>query len=187
MSKKSRINFMSDDDFWALIKESLENSNDAEEQLEFLQNKLSSLTEEELIGFHYQFEKVYFKSYTSELWGVAYVARGGCSDDSFDYFRCWLISRGRDVYENALINPDKLINEFDKIPDGYGPELEDMLSLIPDAFTNIGKDFYHEIDKYEDDLSGYPKIEFNWEEDDEESMKKICPGVFKKYWDDPFD
>jgi hypothetical protein len=42
------------------------------------------------------------------LWGAAYVIEGGCSDDSFDYFRAYLISRGRAVYERAIADPDSL-------------------------------------------------------------------------------
>jgi hypothetical protein len=36
---------------------------------------------------------------------------GGCSDDSFEYFRCWVISRGKDTYYKTKANPDHLINE----------------------------------------------------------------------------
>jgi len=32
----------------------------------------------------------------------------GCSDDSFDYFRGWLIAQGKDVYLAALHDPDSL-------------------------------------------------------------------------------
>ena len=33
---------------------------------------------------------------------------GGCSDDGFLYFRAWLISEGRAVFEEAQANPDSL-------------------------------------------------------------------------------
>ena len=33
---------------------------------------------------------------------------GGCSDDGFLYFRAWLTSEGREVFERALSNPDSL-------------------------------------------------------------------------------
>ena len=36
-------------------------------------------------------------SYRWDLWGAAYLANGGCSDDGFDYFRGWLIGQGRKV------------------------------------------------------------------------------------------
>ena len=32
----------------------------------------------------------------------------GCSDDSFSYFRSWLIVQGKDVYMAALADPDSL-------------------------------------------------------------------------------
>lgn len=40
--------------------------------------------------------------------GSADVVHGGASDDGFEYFRCWLISRGRVVYERVLNIPDDL-------------------------------------------------------------------------------
>lgn len=47
-------------------------------------------------------------AYSWDLWGAAFVIHGGASDDGFDYFRNWLISRGRRVYEAALADPDSL-------------------------------------------------------------------------------
>ena len=38
------------------------------------------------------------------------MIHGGCSDDGFEYFRRWLVSRGRDIYAAALANPDSLAN-----------------------------------------------------------------------------
>jgi hypothetical protein len=39
---------------------------------------------------------------------VPALINGGMSDDGFTDFRYWLISRGRDVYERALADPDSL-------------------------------------------------------------------------------
>jgi hypothetical protein len=50
----------------------------------------------------------------------------GASDDAFDYFRCWLIGQGREVFEGALHEPDSLadlLGEFDEEIDGDGEEL----------------------------------------------------------------
>ena len=33
---------------------------------------------------------------------------GGASDDGFEYFQRWLISRGRQIYEAALADPESL-------------------------------------------------------------------------------
>jgi hypothetical protein len=42
------------------------------------------------------------------LWAAAYIINGGCSDDGFRYFRDWLISEGRSVFERALKDPGSL-------------------------------------------------------------------------------
>ena len=33
---------------------------------------------------------------------------GGCGDDSFDYFRSWLIMQGKDTFERVLREPERL-------------------------------------------------------------------------------
>jgi hypothetical protein len=48
------------------------------------------------------------RSYVAQLWAAAFVINGGCSDDGFEYFRGWLITRGREVFERALADPDSL-------------------------------------------------------------------------------
>ncbi|APU41270.1 DUF4240 domain-containing protein [Streptomyces sp. TN58] len=48
------------------------------------------------------------ESYRSPLWAAAYLINGGCSDDGFDYFRGWLLTQGRAVFEAALADPDSL-------------------------------------------------------------------------------
>jgi hypothetical protein len=40
--------------------------------------------------------------------GAAYLLNFGCSDDGLDYFRGWLLTQGRAIWEAALQNPDGL-------------------------------------------------------------------------------
>jgi hypothetical protein len=47
-------------------------------------------------------------SYLGSLWAAAYRINGDCSDDGFDYFRDWLITQGRDMFEAAVADPDAL-------------------------------------------------------------------------------
>lgn len=47
------------------------------------------------------------------------------SEDSFDYFRCWLIAQGREVFEGAVHHPDdlaELVPDFDEDEDGDAEE-----------------------------------------------------------------
>src|SRR5262249_54204564 len=43
-----------------------------------------------------------------DLWAAAYILQGGCSDDGFIDFRCWLISMGREVYDGAHADVESL-------------------------------------------------------------------------------
>ena len=70
--------------------------------------ELRELSLQEIISFEVAFRRYLNEAYTWDLWGAAYVIHGGCSDDGFEYFRRWLVSRGRDVYEAALADPDSL-------------------------------------------------------------------------------
>jgi hypothetical protein len=47
-------------------------------------------------------------SYRNLLWAAAYLINGGCSDDGFESFRCWLIVQGRTVFERSVADPDTL-------------------------------------------------------------------------------
>jgi hypothetical protein len=64
-----------------------------------LHRRLAQLPEPDLADFEFHHERTFADSYDWGLWGAAYVINGGCSDDCFDYFRAYLISRGREVFE----------------------------------------------------------------------------------------
>lgn len=69
---------------------------------------MNELPSEEIEAFEAAFWRQMNRAYTWDLWGAAYVAHGGASDDGFEYFRRWLISKGRGVFERVLANPDDL-------------------------------------------------------------------------------
>lgn len=69
--------------------------------------------------------------------GAAFVVMGGCSDDGFDYFRGWLISRGEEVFNQVIKNPEFLaeyLSEENLQEDVFAPQLEEMLSVASDAY-----------------------------------------------------
>jgi hypothetical protein len=70
---------------------------------------LLALTDGELRGFASRFGERLDEAYSPPgqgLWAVAFDIGGGCSDDSFDDFRGWLISMGREVFEAAVRDPE---------------------------------------------------------------------------------
>lgn len=180
----SRKEFMSEDQFWELIE--LSKADDPQDQLDNLTKLLSDLTVDEIFGFDYQLDKHLEGSYNSELWAAAYIVCDGCSDDSFDYFRAWLISKGRDVYENALSSPDSLLEVFESMGENDFPENEEILYAALDAYEELtGKeDFYEVLDSFDDDFQ-ILEIELNWDEDDPKSLELLCPKLFDRFFDDP--
>ena len=79
-----------------------------------------------MLDFARHFEARYNRAYAWDLWGAAAVLLGGASDDAFDFFRCWLIGQGREVFEGAVHDPDSLadlLEDFDEEIDGDGEEL----------------------------------------------------------------
>src|SRR5690349_7516324 len=91
---------MNDAEFWELI--------DGAASPTVLHDRLARLSTEDLVAFERHHDRLMRDSYRWDLWGAAYVINGGCGDDEFDYFRAYLISRGRSVFEGALADPDTL-------------------------------------------------------------------------------
>ena len=102
---------MDEEQYWKIVQKSLKNATDEEEQEESLVAQLEKLKPHDIVGFRLRTDKLLFDSYTSEMWCAGYIMNGGCSDDGFEYFRCWVISQGKAVYEAALLNPDSLISQ----------------------------------------------------------------------------
>lgn len=174
---------LDEDLYWSIIAKSLKNTTDQDGQEQYLIKEIATLTPKEMIGFRLRTDKLLHDTYNSEMWCAAYIMNGGCSDDGFEYFRNWLISRGKDVYYKAKNNPDSLISETSGGNDEY--EFESFWYVALEAFQQkTGKDLYDYIDT--DNLKtsegNYPQFEFTWQEENPESMKTICPQLYHKLW-----
>ncbi|HEY5773981.1 MAG TPA: DUF4240 domain-containing protein [Chitinophagaceae bacterium] len=172
---------LNEDQYWKIIDLSLKNTKDQDEQEQFLIKEIGKLTPKEMTGFRLRTDKLLYDTYNSEMWCAGYIMNGGCSDDGFEYFRNWVISRGKDVYYKAKKNPDDLVTQVNEETDVY--EFESFWYVALEAFTKkTGKVLYDYIDndKFKTKEGNYPKIKFTWEEEKPETMKKICPKLYKK-------
>lgn len=89
-----------------------------------------------------------------------------------------LVNYKREGYYKAIKNPDSLSELDRKLFSDY--EFEELLYVTYDAFLNkTGKEIYDYIDL--DKEGAYPEMKFTWQEENEESMKAICPKLFSKY------
>ena len=118
---------MDETEFWELVDTTREAAEgDPEDQAELLVERLVQLDPEQVLDFARHFEARYNRAYRWDLWGAAWVLLDGASDDAFDFFRCWLIGQGREVFEGALHEPDalaELLDDFDEELDGDAEEL----------------------------------------------------------------
>ncbi|GGU53630.1 hypothetical protein GCM10010211_18000 [Streptomyces albospinus] len=118
---------MDETEFWELVDGSREAAGgDPEEQADALVERLLGLDPDDVVDFARHFESRYNRAYAWNLWAAATLLLDGASDDAFDYFRCWLIGQGREVFEGALHHPDHLavlLDDFDEEVDGDAEEL----------------------------------------------------------------
>ncbi|KNF08313.1 protein of unknown function DUF4240 [Gottschalkia purinilytica] len=181
---------MNEKEFWDIIKQ----MQSYDEPFEWLIEHLSKKTDDEIIDYEIHLKNALDKSYTSHLWGAGYLIMGGCSDDCFEYFRCWLIAQGQEIFELTLENPEFLA---ECIPDFYEeeeivPELEDMLYIAMEAYSlkktgdvdcdEASDEFLSRVEEREYECNR-DNIEFDWE--DEDDLMVLFPKLWDRFGENP--
>lgn len=140
-----------------------------------LHRALAELDEADLVSFERLHRTRMDESYRWDLWGAAYLIQGGCSDDSFDYFRAYLISLGSQTYAAALANPDSLA---DVELDAEGEDWEDWMSpTIAVIFARTGEYDFADSDPAPSARPEDPSGE-EWDEDD---LPALFPRLAARY------
>lgn len=98
------------DVFWELIETAKQNAGSVKLRPEELQKLLLRFKANEVKRFDAIMRSTLSQSYTWDLWGVAYIAFGGCGNDDFEYFREWLISEGKEVFACVSANVESLVS-----------------------------------------------------------------------------
>jgi hypothetical protein len=173
------------DQFWDIIKRAARFSDDPAAQVDALRAELRGHTAEEIKSFEVAFRRYLNKAYTWDLWGAAYVIHGGCSDDGFEYFRRWLVSRGRDVYEPALADPESLAQlEIGPGPDGVW-EFEEIYYVANRIFEEKGgKGDVRDYSEPEAGLGG-PEPSGEPFEEDENHLARRYPNLWRRFGANP--
>ncbi|MES2569581.1 MAG: DUF4240 domain-containing protein [Verrucomicrobiota bacterium] len=164
--------YMDDQTFWQIIEETRDTSIERQEQK--LYDRLRKLPEEDILEFERLTSIRYWELYSWELWGVAYLYGGGCSDDSFMDWRYWVIFCGKEVFETARDRPDELVPVIDAHSNagcegiGYVP-----MRVLRDKNPNW-EDTCPEFD--------VPRPEeprgMNWKE---EELKELLPKTYRRF------
>lgn len=157
--------------FWQFIETAkTEAGPDTEARVDALRSVLSGLSATDLQAFQDHYDQQIRASYRWDLWAAAYIINGGCSDDGFRYFRDWLISEGRLVFEKALKDPDTLAD----LPHVDPAELESFGYVALDLHEEKGAGrIPRSAAAEEGDPAGEP-----WEED---TVGELLPRLDAEY------
>ena len=149
---------MSKDAFWALIQEAKTAcGQDLNAMEDYLREQLVSMGPAAAKNFHDILQTYEDLADQYGLWdAVSVIKEYGCSDDGFIDFRAWLIAQGKEVYMNALRDPDTLADI-----EPYGDCCFECLSYVGDyAYEQLtGRSAYDEmepdrIEKMRDEYDG---------------------------------
>ena len=101
---------MNKEQFWKIIDTvNLSFSGkDQELRLRQMVESLLCLPLDEIMDWHLILTEYKNAAYRNDLWAASAALGAHCTDDGFIDFRSWLISRGKEVYMNAMQNPDSL-------------------------------------------------------------------------------
>jgi hypothetical protein len=172
------------DQFWNIF-ERARSGDDSTADVDALCAELRKHTAEEIKSFEVAFRRYLNKAYTWNLWGAAYVVHGGCSDDGFEYFRRWLVSSGRDVFESALGDPDSLAQlEVRPGPSGTW-EFEDIYYVANRIFQEKGGE--GDVRDYSEPEAGLGGSEPSGEpfEEDPEHLARRYPALWRRFGSEP--
>jgi len=163
---------MDKDTFWKMVDQSRRGPKDVEQQVEELYALVLDLDPPEILEFDRCFHECVKDAFRGDLWAAAYIIKGGCSDDGFDYFLGWLIAQGRMYYEAALGNPGRA---GDRVEPGDIAECENIWSVAARAYGDKTSktDFYETAPKVYRTLIG--------ELFDEEKVDALYPELAERF------
>jgi hypothetical protein len=155
------------DRFWALVEGARLAGENCDRVASRLTDTLATLPATAILEFNNEFAARMAESYRWDLWAVAYVANGGASDDGFDYFRGWLITRGRRQFERALVDAPAATVGAPRFGD---LECETIVSVAYDAYRRAtGEELPRSTVTLPHSPTGKP-----WTE---ETIEQVYPGL----------
>ncbi len=103
------------DKFWSLIDNAVTASNGNNSIKEdYLISELEKLSLEDIRDFEIAFRKCIIEPDEFKIMAALKIIEGYVTDDSYLYFRCWLIGLGKKAYIETLRNPDYLAKVVNK-------------------------------------------------------------------------
>ena len=172
-------------EFWKIIDYSIAKSNNEKsEQEKVIIEKLATYSPEEIIEFEVIFRQLIIDADDFKIMGAQKIIEGYVSDDSYLYFRCWLIGKGEKIYTETLKNPEYLSENINQDEESY---FEELMYVATNAYKiKTGKKEEDEsfprdiaIGKGLDyDFGAPPTKGVDWKE---EELPKTYPKLWEKF------
>lgn len=123
---------MDKQEFWKIIDKARQESNGEQEtQYKILVETLSAYEPEMIIQFEIIFEQLIRDADDYKVMAAQKIIEGGVTDDTYLYFRCWLIAQGEQVFLGALENPETLV---DIASGDFSTDFEELLYVSTAAY-----------------------------------------------------
>lgn len=148
-----------------------------------LEEELEKLSPREILFFRKLYDERVWTADTVGILGANQLINGG-SDSDYHYFRCWLVGRGKEVYERALANADSLAD----VLEGQWP--------IGIALDGAAREVWEEktgrtkFDEFGDELRRLniqrlqEDTEDDWDVEDDEELREHLPRLSRLYRED---
>ena len=164
---------MESHEFWRLVEEARAPGRSAQGVVAALVPALAALEPSQIEGFQGWLDAYRYAAARKELWAAAFYVKGGCSDDSFDYFRAWLIAQGQEVFLAAMHDPGSLAEHRWPGGDSRWPSMscEPMMSAPRRAYELVtGKKMgWERVNPRVEEESQWPAdriADYNWTDAD---------------------
>jgi hypothetical protein len=176
---------MDKNEFWKIIEYSLAKSNqDKSQQEKIIVEKLTTYKAEQIIEFEILFRQIVIGADDFKVMGAEKIIEGYVSDDSYLYFRCWLIGKGKMIYTETLKNPD-FLSEI--VGEDEETNFEGLMYVATTAFK-IKTQKKEEDESFPRDIAIGKGLDYDfgapptkgsdWKE---EELPKIYPKLWAKY------
>ncbi len=170
VSSKPDPRLMDETLFWEIIEQAKQPSSMVAEQVEAVTEQLEAFKASQIKAFQRLLDQKMAASHRWDIWALAYMAQGGCSDDAFESFRAWLVLQGREVFELALTD---IRQAMEHVPSGLGTSAQELLNAAFIAYeARAGKLMPPSKPRSAEPLGDH------WEEDD---LERVYPEIFKYY------
>ena len=123
---------MDKQEFWKIINYSFDKSNhDKSLQEKIIIEKLNTYTADQIVEFELIFRQLIIDADDFKVIAAEKIIEGWVSDDSYLYFRCWLIGQGEKTFTETLKNPDFLADIVNKQTE---TNFEELMYVTTTAF-----------------------------------------------------